>query len=88
MQPGRAELAPKYTAWQDFAAVAGLKQIPELIGFVDRIERVEFGRFLVRAGRCAVEVRVTREGAKSRDGHPIPGPSRVSGVTVGDKRCD
>jgi hypothetical protein len=87
-QSGRAELAPQYTSWQDFAAVAGLKQIPELIGVVDRIERIAFGRFMVRGGRCQVEVTVVREGAKGRDGQPMPGPSRIASVSVGDKRCD
>jgi hypothetical protein len=85
---GHAELAPQYTSWQDFAAVAGLKQIPELIGVVDRIERVEFGRYVVRGGRCQVEVTIRREPAHGRDGQPMPGPSHVSAVNVGEKRCD
>jgi hypothetical protein len=86
--PGRSELAPQYTTWQDFAAVAGLQQIPELIGVVERIERIEFGRYLVQGGRCRVEVMIRREGARGRDGQPMPGPSHVAAVTVGDKRCD
>jgi hypothetical protein len=65
-----------------------VKQIPDLIGVVDRIERVEFGRYLVRGGRCLVEVTIVREGAKGRDGQPMPGPSHVASVSVGDKRCD
>jgi hypothetical protein len=87
-QPGRTELAPQYTSWQDFAAVAALKQIPDLIGVVDRIERVEFGRFIVHGGRCRIEVTVLREGTRGGDGRPMPGPSHVASVNVGDKRCD
>jgi hypothetical protein len=86
--PAGAVLAPQYTAWEDFSAVTALKQIPELIGVVNRIERIEFGRYLVRGGLCQVEVTIRREGAKGRDGTPMPGPSHVAEVHVGDKRCD
>jgi hypothetical protein len=84
----RAELAPQYTTWQEFAAVAALQEIPQLIGVVDRIERIEFGRYLVRGGACRVEISIRREAAKSPDGRPMVGPSHVAGVKIGDKRCD
>jgi hypothetical protein len=87
-QPSHAVLAPQYTTWEDFAAIAGLKQIPDLIGVVDRIERLEFGSYLVRGARCRVEVTIRREGAKGRDGQPMPGPSHIVEVRLGDKRCD
>jgi len=86
--PGRAELAPQYTTWQEFAAIAALQEIPQLIGVVDRIERIEFGRYLVRGGRCRVEISIRREAAKSPDGQPMVGPSHVAGVKIGDMRCD
>ncbi len=59
--PAAAELPPQYTVWQDFAAVATLAAIPDVLGVVDRIERADAGKYVVRAGSCFVEVQVRRE---------------------------
>ena len=44
----RAELPPQFTVWQDFAAIAAMRDIPERLGVVDRIERIGVGRFNIR----------------------------------------
>jgi hypothetical protein len=84
---GRAALPPQYTRWQDFGAVTAQSSIPTILGTVDRIEWAA-GKYVVRSGRCAVEVSIKREIGRGRDGAPIVGPSVITGVTVGEKRCD
>jgi hypothetical protein len=85
--PARAELPPQYTIWQDFAAVTAQASIPVTLGLVERIERLPDGRYQARSGACFVEISITREPAKGKDGRPMPGPSRISKVDVSDKRC-
>ena len=85
--PAVAELAPRYTTWQDYAAVVNQRNIPILLGVVDRIERIGYRKFLVSGGKCSVDIKITRESAKSPDGQPIAGGSHVARVDVGPKRC-
>jgi hypothetical protein len=86
--PGRAELPPQYTTWEDFGAVAREASIPGLLGVVDRIECTDAGRYIVRAGACRVEVSITRESARGPDGQAVAGPSHITGVKVGERRCN
>ena len=86
--PGRAELPPPYTVWEDFGAIARQAAIPDVLGVVDRIERGDGGKYIVRAGPCFVEAAVKREGAQNPDGRPLVGPSHVAEVTVGERRCN
>ena len=86
--PAHAELPPPYTTWQDFAAVASLPAIPQVLGVVDRIERVDAGKFIVRAGSCFVEVTIAREAARGPNGEVIVGPSRITDVRAGERRCN
>jgi len=86
--PAAAELPPQYTVWQDFAAVASLAAIPDVLGVVDRIERADAGKYVVRAGPCFVEVQVRREGARGPNGEAIVGPSRIVDVRAGERRCN
>ncbi len=83
----RAELPPQFTVWQDFAAIAAMRDIPERLGVVDRFERIGVGRFNIRGGNCAILATVVREPAKSPDGRPVPGPSRIVRVDLGEKQC-
>ena len=86
--PARAELPPQFTSWADFAAVTSDTSILHLLGVVDRIERLENGKFIVRGGACSVEVNVIRASATSPDGKPIAGPSRITRVEISGKRCN
>jgi hypothetical protein len=86
--PARAELPPQFTSWADFAAVTSDTSIPHLLGVVDRIDRVQSGKFIVRSGACSVEVNVIRAAATSPDGKPIAGPSRITRVEISGKRCN
>ena len=86
--PAAAELAPQYTTWQDFAAVVGESSIPYVLGTVDRIERTQDGKFIARAGACFVEITVNRESSSGPDGKIVVGPTHVSKVSVGEKRCN
>ena len=70
--PARAELPPQFTTWADFAAVTSDTSIPHLLGVVDRIERLEKGKFIVRGGACSVEVNVIRASATSPMANPSP----------------
>jgi hypothetical protein len=85
---GRAELPPQYSTWEDFGAVIRQSSIPGTLGVVDRIERADRGRYIVRAGACLVEVVVRREGSKGPDGTPRLGGSRVADVEFGERRCN
>ncbi len=85
--PAVAELAPSYTTWADYAAVINQSTIPQLLGVVDRIERIGYGKFLVSGGKCSVEIKIARESAKGPGGQPLPGGSSVARVDVGPKRC-
>ena len=86
--PAAAAMAPQYTNWQDFAAVAGESSIPRVLGDVDRIERRQDGTFVVHASACFVEVTVTRESFTGPDGRPYVGGTQVTKVDVGEKRCN
>jgi hypothetical protein len=83
---GHSALPPQYTRWQDFGAIAAQSSIPAILGVVDRIEWAA-GKYVVRAGPCAVDVSVLREIGRGPDGTPIVGPSVIKGVAVGEKRC-
>jgi hypothetical protein len=85
--PAVAELAPRYTTWADYAAVVNQSTIPHLLGVVDRIERIGYGKFLVSGGKCSVEIKIARESAKGPGGQPVAGGSHVARVDVGPKRC-
>jgi len=85
--PAAAELPPQYTVWQAYAAIAALDEIPEKLGVVDRIERLDFGRFIARGGNCALDITVVREPSRGADGRPMPGPSRIVRLDVGPKTC-
>jgi hypothetical protein len=85
--PAVAELAPRYTTWEDYAAVVNQPAIPSLLGVVDRIERVGHGKFLVSGGKCSVEIKIARESAKGPGGQPLAGGSHVARVDIGPKRC-
>jgi hypothetical protein len=85
--PAVAVLAPQYTTWQDFAAITSQSAIPRQLGVVDRIERTGGGAYIVRAGKCSIEVKVLREGTSGPGGQAIAGPSHVARVEIGDKRC-
>ena len=85
--PGRAELPPQYTTWADFGAVASQASIPNIIGVVERIERADSGRYIVRGGGCFVEVTVKREPPRGPNGEPMAGGSRIVDVKVGERRC-
>ena len=86
--PAAAELPPQYTTWQDFAAVVGESSIPYVLGTVDRIERTQDGKFIARAGAFFVEITVNRESSSGPDGKIVVGPTHVSKVSVGEKRCN
>lgn len=83
----RAELPPRFTVWQDFAAIVAMRDFPERLGVVDRIERIGMGRFNIYGGNCAILATVVREPAKSPGGRPMPGPSRIVRVDLGEKQC-
>ena len=85
---GVAEQQPQYSVWEDFEAIARQSSIPDLLGAVDRIERADQGRYIVRAGTCFVEIVVRREASRDSEGRPIPGPSRVADVKIGARRCN
>ena len=85
--PGRAELPPQYTTWADFGAVASQVSIPNIIGVVERIERADSSRYIVRGGGCFVEVSVKREPPRGPNGEPMAGASRIVDVEVGERRC-
>jgi hypothetical protein len=87
VSPALAELPPQFTTWSDFAAVVAQSAIPNTLGVVDRIERTASGTFVVHAGACHVDVTVYRESAKDADGRPLVGPSHITKVVVGEKRC-
>jgi hypothetical protein len=84
---GLAELPPNYTRWQEFAAIAAQSSIPQILGVVERIEFVEEGKYVVRAGACHVDVSISRETARGPEGQVIVGPSRIASVWVSEKRC-
>ena len=86
--PAAAAMAPQYTNWQDFAAVAVESSIPRVLGDVDRIERRQDGTFVVRVGACFVDVTVTRESFTDPDGRPYVGATQVTKVDVGEKHCN
>jgi hypothetical protein len=86
--PASAELPPQYTTWQDFAAVATLPAIPDVLGVVDRIERADAGKYIVRAGSCFVEVTIVREAPRGPNGQIIVGPTRIADVRAGERRCN
>jgi hypothetical protein len=88
MASARAELPPQYTTWQDFAAVAGLPAIPDVLGVVDRIERIDAGKYVVRAGSCFVEVTIVREAPRGPNGEIMVGPTRIADVRAGERRCN
>ena len=83
-----AELPPQYTVWRDFSAITAKSDIPEKLGIVDRIERTASGSYLVHGGKCTIEATIVRESARSPDGRPMVGPSRVVRVDLGEKRCN
>lgn len=85
--PAWAELPPRYTTWEDFAAVVNQRKIPRLLGVVDRIERIGYGKFRVSGGKCSVEITIVREAAKGSGGQPLAGGSNIVRVDVGPKRC-
>lgn len=84
--PAAAELPPQYTVWRDFAAIAAQKVVPERLGVVDRIERTEEG-YRIFGGNCWIDATVQRAAPTDPQGRPIVGPSRISGVKLGEKTC-
>lgn len=84
--PAIAEIPPQYTTWQNFAAITAQRDIPEKLGIVDRIERTADG-FRIYGGNCWIDATVVRKAPASPDGKPMVGPSRVSGVNLGEKTC-
>ncbi len=86
-QAAFAELPPQYTVWGDFAAITAQGEVPEQLGVVDRIERAEDGSYVAHGRNCSLTMRVVREPARSSDGQPMPGPSRVARVVMGAKQC-
>jgi hypothetical protein len=86
--PAAAELPPQFTTWQNYAAVVGESSIPYVLGTVDRIERTQVGKIIVRAGACFVEITVNRESSQDPDGKIVVGPTRINKVSVGEKRCN
>jgi hypothetical protein len=81
-------LPPQYTVWAEFGAVVAQSSLPQLLGVVDRVERVGAGRYVVRGGSCYVEISITRAAARGPAGQPVAGPSTISEVKVGEKRCE
>lgn len=86
MQPAAAELPPQYTVWQNFAAITAQGSIPEKLGVVDRIERTNEG-YRIFGGDCWIDAVVSRKPARGPNGQPMVGPSHVSAVTLGEKKC-
>ena len=69
--PGRAELPPQYTTWEDFGAVTRQASVPGVLGVVDRIERAANGAYVVRSGSCFMEATVRREPTRGPNGEPM-----------------
>ena len=86
MRAAMAELPPQYTVWQNFAAITAQTSIPEQLGVVDRIERTQQG-YRIFGSNCWIDAVISRESPKGPNGQPMVGPSRVSAVTLGEKKC-
>lgn len=84
----RAELPPEYTRWNDLGAITGQVEIAHSLGQpVNRIEALEDGTFRVEAGNCFLIVEISRS-APTRNGEPVTGPSVISGLEIGEPRCE